>query len=139
MTMAAFAAQMTGMILAPQFIGNNPVQDKTGLEGKWEFTFKYTLPGSGPGDAITLPDALDKQLGLKLEQETTSLPVIVVEKANRASPNEPDVAKKIPAFPTEFEVATIKPFVPPAGWQWPHCDGNPDAAGRPRRDLRPAA
>ncbi len=118
MTMAAFAEGMTGMALAPQFIGNNPVQDKTSLEGKWDFNFKYTLPrGAGsPGDGITLPDALDKQVGLKLEQETISLPVIVVEKANRApSPNQPDVAKKFPAFPTEFEVATIKPIAPPSG------------------------
>jgi uncharacterized protein (TIGR03435 family) len=114
MTMAVFAQQMTGMPLAQQFIGTNPVQDKTGLDGKWEFTFKYTLP-RGPGntsDGTTLPDALDKQLGLKLDQETISLPVIVVEKANRPSPNEPDVTQKIPAFPTEFEVATIKPFAP---------------------------
>ena len=101
------------MVLAQQFIGTNPVQDKTGLEGKWDFNFKYTLPViGGPGDGTTLPDALDKQLGLKLEQQTISLPVIVVEKANRPSPNEPDVAKKIPPSPTEFEVATIKPFAP---------------------------
>jgi|HubBroStandDraft_6_1064221.scaffolds.fasta_scaffold113562_2 uncharacterized protein (TIGR03435 family) len=111
MTMAAFAGQMSTMPLAQQFIGTNPVQDKTGLEGTWEFNFKYTLPGAA-GDAITLPDALDKQVGLKLEQETLSLPVIVVEQASRASPNEPDVAKKIPAFPAEFEVATVKPFAP---------------------------
>ena len=115
MTMAAFAQGLTGMALAQQYIGTNPVQDKTGLEGKWEFNFKYTLPRSAaPGDEITLLDAIDKQLGLKLEQQTMSLPVIVVEKADRASPNEPDVTKKIPAFPTEFEVATIKPFAPPS-------------------------
>jgi uncharacterized protein (TIGR03435 family) len=113
MTLAAFAAQMTGMLLAQQFIGSNPVQDKTGLEGTWEFSFKYTLPIAGPGDGTTLPDALDKQLGLKLEQETMSLPVIVVEKASRPSPNEPDVAQKIQAWPSEFEVATIKPFALP--------------------------
>jgi uncharacterized protein (TIGR03435 family) len=113
MTMAAFAQQMTGMLLAQQVIGTNPVQDRTGVEGKWDFNFKYTLPlERAAGDGTTLPDAMDKQLGLKLEQQTISLPVIVVEKANRASPNEPDVAKKIPAFPTEFEVATVKPFAP---------------------------
>ena len=114
MTMAAFAQQMTGMLLAQQFIGTNPVQDKTALEGKWDFNFKYNLPLGGLGDGTTLPDALDKQLGLKLEQQTLSLPVVIVEKANRASPNDPDVAKKIPPSPTEFEVATIKPFAPAA-------------------------
>jgi len=114
MTMAAFAEGMRGMLLAQQYIGTNPVQDKTSLEGKWDFNFKYTLPlSAAPGDTITLPDAVDKQLGLKLEPRTLTLPVFVVEKANRVSPNEPDVAQKIPAFPTEFEVATIKPFIPP--------------------------
>jgi uncharacterized protein (TIGR03435 family) len=116
MTMAAFAEQMIRMALAQQYIGTNPVQDKTGLEGKWDFNFKYTLPmGSlgAPGDAITLQNALDKQVGLKLEEVTTSRPVIVVEKVNRVpSPNEPDIAKKIPDLPTEFEVATIKPSAP---------------------------
>ena len=95
MTMAAFAEAITGMLGAQQSIGTNPVQDKTGLEGKWDFNFKYTLPVLGPsGDTITLPEALDKQLGLKPEQESMSLPVIVVEKANRVpSPNPPDAAK----------------------------------------------
>jgi uncharacterized protein (TIGR03435 family) len=118
MTMTAFAEGLTGMTLAQQFIGTNPVQDKTGLEGMWDFNFKYNLPqpANSPGDAITLQDALDKQVGLKLEQQTISLPVLVVEKVNRtASPNAPDVTKQIPASPTEFEVATIKPFAPSSG------------------------
>ena len=102
MTMASFAEGMTGMTVAQQFIGTNPVQDKTGFEGKWDFSFKYNLPlpAGSSGDAITLQDALDKQVGLKLEQESVTLPVFVVEKANRtASPNDPDVAKRIPVFP----------------------------------------
>ena len=137
MTMPAFAAQMTNMPLAQQSIGTNPVQEKTGLEGMWEFSFKYSLPLlGGSGDAITLQDALDKQVGLKLEQETTSLPVIVVEKVNRASPNEPDVAKKIPTSPTEFEVATIKRFAPAWRRRRTRCDRNPDAAKRPHTDHR---
>ena len=136
--MEAFAQQMTSMLLAQQFVGTNPVQDKTGLEGKWDFNFKYTLPlNGGSGDGTSLPDALDKQLGLKLEQQTMSLPVIVVEKANRPSPNEPDVAKKLPPLPTEFDVATIKPLDPIGNG--PIRMGIPDAAGRPRKYLRLAA
>jgi uncharacterized protein (TIGR03435 family) len=123
MTMAAFAEQMIRMAVAQQFIGTNPVQDKTGLEGKWDFNFKYTLPTriiGAPGDAITLQSALEKQVGLKLEEITTRRPVLIVEKVNRVpSPNQPDVAKKIPDLPTEFEVATIKPS-PPAGTLGPN-------------------
>ena len=47
-----------------------------------------------------------------MEQETIPLPVIVVEKASHPSPNDPDAAQKIPALPEEFEVATVKPFIP---------------------------
>jgi uncharacterized protein (TIGR03435 family) len=111
--MAAFAEGMTNITLAQQFIGTNPVQDKTGLEGKFDFTFKYNpLAGATNSGDVTLPDALDKQIGLKLEQETITLPVLVVDKARRPSPNLPDVAQKIPPYPTEFEVATIKPSPP---------------------------
>ena len=81
-TMAAFATQLAGMPLAQ--IGTNPVQDKTGLEGKWEFTFKYTLPGSGgPGDGTTLPDALDKQLGL---QAGTANPLAARHRRGKGQP-----------------------------------------------------
>jgi uncharacterized protein (TIGR03435 family) len=150
MTMAAFAEQMIRMAMAQQFIGTNPVQDKTGLEGKWDFNFKYTLPvriSSAPGDAITLQNALEKQVGLKLEEVTTSRPVIVVEKVNRVpSPNEPDVAKKIPDLPTEFEVATIKPSAPagavgPNGAPLPRMmmrmmpGGRVDISGMPLKQL----
>jgi hypothetical protein len=137
MTMAAFAAQMTSMLVAQQFIGTNPVQDKTGLEGKWEFSFKYTLPlGGAAGAGITLPDALEKQAGLKLEQETMSLPVIVVEKASRPTPNEPNVAQKIPAFPSEFEVATVKPFALPGAGSGPIAIGMRMQPGGRVRYLR---
>jgi uncharacterized protein (TIGR03435 family) len=117
-TMAVFAQGVQNIPLAQQYIGTNPVQDKTGLEGTWDFSFKYTLPmlGGAGGDTTTLQSAIEKQVGLKLEEVTTSRPVIVVEKVNRVpSSNEPDVAKKIPPLPTEFEVATIKPFTPGPG------------------------
>src|SRR5580698_5678815 len=64
-TMAAFAA------MTVQFFrnGNHPVRDLTGLKGAWDFDFKtteyYQLPAAGP-DAVTIFDAVEKQLGLKL-------------------------------------------------------------------------
>jgi len=55
MTMAAFADGMRGMAFAQQVIGTNPVEDKTGIEGKWDFNLKYTLPlVGGGGVTITL-------------------------------------------------------------------------------------
>jgi uncharacterized protein (TIGR03435 family) len=133
MTMTSFAEGMTNMAIAQQYVGTNPVQDKTGLEGKWDFTLKYNLPtaAGAPGDNITIQDAVDKQLGLKLEQQTISLPVLVVDKLSRApSPNAPDVSKKIPALPAEFEVATVKPMEPIGNANGPIAIGIRFAGGR---------
>jgi uncharacterized protein (TIGR03435 family) len=100
----------------------DPVVDKTELTGTWDFELKWTarnrLAQAG-ADAVTVFDAVDKQLGLKLEAQKLPLPVLYVESANQVpTPNAPGVASKIPpAPPTEFEVATIKPSSPDARGQ----------------------
>jgi uncharacterized protein (TIGR03435 family) len=118
--MAAFAAGMLAIPLAPQYFGNRPVADQTDLKGAWDFTLEFTpkLPAGvqTSGQSIPLPDAIEKQLGLKLEQATIPLPVIVVESVNRKPvDNPPDTAKTFPPLPTEFEVADLKPSAPVAG------------------------
>jgi uncharacterized protein (TIGR03435 family) len=58
-------------------------------------------------------DALEKQLGLRLEMATTPTPVVVIDGANeKPTPNPPEVSQKLPAPPMEFEVADIKPVDP---------------------------
>jgi uncharacterized protein (TIGR03435 family) len=114
MTMAAFAQ------LLPRAVGQylpNPVVDQTGLQGAWDFEFSFTprplLAQAGP-DGISLFDALDKQLGLKLELKDMPTSALVVDSVDRKpTPNSPDVAKVLPPPPPpEFEVATIKPTSP---------------------------
>jgi uncharacterized protein (TIGR03435 family) len=83
-----------------------PVEDKTGLEGAYDFTLVFSpiglvqgrnLPpgagGPGPGGpggpggadvsdpsgALSLPDAINRQLGLKLEMRKRSMPVLVID------------------------------------------------------------
>jgi uncharacterized protein (TIGR03435 family) len=122
MTMAAFAAGLRDMPLANQFINTTPVVDQTGIEGAWDFSFKYSLPARvmlgalgapATADNVTLPDALDKQLGLKLELSQLPMPVIVVESVlQKPAPNSPGVEKGLPPVPTQFEVATLKPTDP---------------------------
>jgi uncharacterized protein (TIGR03435 family) len=119
-TMAAFAEQMRTMPSAQEFLGTSPVLDRTGLEGAWDFDFKASLPLRLPvptvGENISFPDALDKQLGLKLEPEKVPLPVIVVESVNRTpTPNAPGVEQRLPKAPAEFEVATVRPTAPKQG------------------------
>jgi uncharacterized protein (TIGR03435 family) len=100
----------------------DPVVDKTGLTGEWDFDLKWTarnrLAQAG-SDGITLFDAVEKQLGLKLEPQKAPLPVLIVDSVNeKPTPNAPGVETKIPpAPPTEFEVATIKLSSPDAKGQ----------------------
>jgi uncharacterized protein (TIGR03435 family) len=92
----------------------DPVVDQTALSGTWDFEIKWSprnrLAQAG-ADGISLFDAIDKQLGLKLEPQKAPMQVLVVDSVNqKPTPNAPDVASKIPPPPpTEFEVATIKP------------------------------
>ncbi len=113
MTMETFAQQMRGVA---GYVSDNLV-DKTGLKGGWDFEFRFTarafLPQAG-ADGITLSDAFEKQLGLKLEQQKTELPVLVIEKVNQTpTGNPPGIQTSLPPpAPTEFEVADIKPTLP---------------------------
>jgi uncharacterized protein (TIGR03435 family) len=70
-----------------------PVKDATGLDGYYDFTVNFSginqLPGArfdptatgatDPNGSLSLPEALQKQLGLKLEMEKRPLPVLVIE------------------------------------------------------------
>lgn len=95
----------------------NPVVDQTGLKGSWDFELKWTsrqLLTAAGADAITIFDAVDKQLGLKLEPQKVAVPVIVVDSVNqKPTDNPPGVTTSLPPPPpAEFEVADIKPSMP---------------------------
>lgn len=111
MTMEGFAQ------ILRNFAGDyltSPVINQTGLDGAWDFEFKWNfrqqLPQAG-ADAINIFDALDKQLGLKLDNQKVPTPVIVVDSVSeKPTDNAPGVAQSVPpAPPAEFEVADIKP------------------------------
>jgi uncharacterized protein (TIGR03435 family) len=112
-TMADFAEQvhmMGGGYLT------SPVVDSTGLKGSWDFDIKWTGRGqlaAAGADGISIFDAVDKQLGLKLELQKVPMPALVVDSVNqKPTDNPPDIAKTLPPTPTEFEVADIKPSTP---------------------------
>lgn len=97
----------------------NPVVDSTGLKGNWDFEFKWSprnLAATAGADGISIFDAMDKQLGLKLEAQKSPQPVIVVDSVNeKPTENSPEVTASLPpAPPAEFEVAVIKPSPPDA-------------------------
>ncbi len=94
-----------------------PVVDSTGLKGAYDFDFKWTPVGAlarAGSDGISVFDAVDKELGLKLALETAPRPVLIVDSVDEApTPNPSDLAKRMPPLPpAQFEVATIKPAKP---------------------------
>jgi uncharacterized protein (TIGR03435 family) len=117
-TMGAFAAALRGMIGSS--LGPNPIVDQTELTGHWTFDLTYSMQGFSPvardaDERISINAAIEKQLGLKLEQRLIPTPVLIVEAVERRpTENRPNVAEILPnvGAPTEFEVATIKPADP---------------------------
>jgi uncharacterized protein (TIGR03435 family) len=102
-TMAQFAEMLPG--IAPGYL-RTEVVDGTGLEGGWDFTFSFSPAGalqlgrgaggdggatpaggtaeaSEPSAAISLFDAVAKQLGLKLETQKRPTPVLVIDHIER--------------------------------------------------------
>jgi uncharacterized protein (TIGR03435 family) len=109
MTMAQFAEKLKN--IAPGYI-HSPVLDATGLEGGYDFTLSFSPAGlarsggegrggrgggeggpppasdaataaSDPNGAITLFEAIDKQLGLKLEAQKRPVSVLVIDRAEQ--------------------------------------------------------
>lgn len=117
MTMASFAAGLRSMF-GVQLNGNffdQGVHDLTNLQGKWNFDVKWSLPVFGPlgngGERITVAEALEKQVGLKLEEVPIPTKVVVIESVLRKpTDNPPNLKAVMPdiAKPTEFEVADVK-------------------------------
>ena len=94
-----------------------PVVDATGLKGTYDFDLKWTaraqLAAAG-ADGISVFDAVDKELGLKLDLQKSPLPVVVVESVDeKPTENAPDIGTILPGVvaPTAFEVADVK-FTP---------------------------
>jgi len=94
-----------------------PVVDATGIAGSWDFDVELSNQNAAAGpNAIAISDGLEKQLGLKLEAKTISLPVVVVDRVNeKPSANPAGVAASLPRlYPDHFEVASIRPSLPDA-------------------------
>jgi uncharacterized protein (TIGR03435 family) len=91
-TMARLAEQLASF--APRFFEGRPVVDATDLKGAWDFRLDWTplsggLAGlqSAPGQEFdtgtTIFKTMEKNLGLKLEQQERSMPIIVIDQVDR--------------------------------------------------------
>ena len=84
-TMQEFADFLSGPL-------EKPVVDKTGLEGRWDFSFDFTKymtdEPKGLEDFLqVLNPTLEGGTGLKLESERDMVDVLVVDHVEKASPN----------------------------------------------------
>jgi uncharacterized protein (TIGR03435 family) len=97
----------------------NPVVNATGIQGSWDFDIHWTSRGNlakAGADGISIFDAVQKQLGLKLAPEQYPTPVVVVDKVDeKPTPNAPGLDKALPPTPpAEFDVAVLTPSKPGA-------------------------
>jgi uncharacterized protein (TIGR03435 family) len=106
-TMGSFA-EFLHDVGTPYF--NRPVVDQTGLKGGWDFDLQWSYNKPTGGDGTSLPDALLKQLGLRVESKPTPTPVLVIQSVNeKPTPNAPDLATLLPPPPPkQFDVAVIR-------------------------------
>ena len=61
-----------------------PVTDRTGLAGRYDLRVEYM---EGPDDAGSLFTAFNEQLGLAFQPERAVMPVIVIDRAERPTPD----------------------------------------------------
>jgi uncharacterized protein (TIGR03435 family) len=110
-TIPAFVKILSGAPEASGYVFDYPVLDRTDLSGAWNFSLTWSPRRAynwspAPADIVTLFDAFEKQLGLRLALTKMATPVLVVEKANL--PRVTDA----PHPKMAFEVSEIRPIDP---------------------------
>lgn len=109
MTMSVFANRLRDM--GWDYL-TTAVVDNTHLEGTYDFDLRWNgrsqLLRNG-SDRTTIFAAVENQLGLSLTPATLPSPVLVIDRVSESpTPNAPDIGKKLPPRPVEFEVADLK-------------------------------
>jgi len=73
------------------YVGS-PVTDATGLEGGWDFTLNFSAPALAkaaeggspePNGAVSLQEAMEKQIGVKMEMRKQPTEVLVIDHLER--------------------------------------------------------
>ena len=96
--------QLAGYLVAAGSL-ERPVVDQTGLQGRFDLAMQYTMEPAGPqGNALppnpqsdqttpveqpgtTFLQALQEQLGLKLERRTASVDMLIIDHIEEPSEN----------------------------------------------------
>jgi uncharacterized protein (TIGR03435 family) len=142
MGMEQFARELYGSAEYDYF--DRPLLDKTGLTGQYDFTLHWTPRArmgarntDGQSTGTSVFDAVEKQLGLKVEMREEPVPVIVVYRVNLIPiPNRPGVTAALNARSlTEFEVAEVRAHKPETPFKFATYDTEADILGLNLRSL----
>ncbi len=119
---------------------DQPVVDGTDLKGSYDFELKWTPSGGrdrAGAASVSIFDALESQLGLKLALETAPRPVILVDSADETpTPDPPGTEKALPPLPLpEFEVSVVTPHKPGTPSHGSFGRGRLEVQGLTLRDL----
>ena len=80
------SASMTQIASALTSNVDRPVFDRTGLAGTYYFDLTYA--GDAPGSPLpSLPTVLRERFGLELKPDTGPVEVLVIDRAERPTPN----------------------------------------------------
>jgi len=117
-----------------------PVIDATNLKDSYDFDIKWTYFGAlqqAGADAITIFNALQNELGLKLDLQTAPRSVLIVDSVDQTpTPNVAGLEKILPPPPPpQFDVATIKPATPDAPSHATITSSQVDVRGLPLKFL----
>jgi uncharacterized protein (TIGR03435 family) len=112
--------------------------DKTGLTGAFDLQLQWMGRNqiTSSTDAMSLFTSLEKQLGVKAEQQKVPMPVISVVSVDRTpTPNAPGVTEALGKTPTEFEVVNIHLSRPDEKEDFRLANGRIDAKAVLLRDM----
>ncbi len=95
---------------------DHDVIDSTKLDGTWDFDLEWTPRGAlaaKGSDGISVFDAVEKQLGLKLDLKDVPLPALAIESVNRKpTANPTGIPSSLVLAAARFEAASVKPANP---------------------------
>jgi uncharacterized protein (TIGR03435 family) len=102
-TLTATSQTMGGLASLLSDLMGRPVEDRTGILGKFDFSMQWTPDPVDGGDALkggkavlppdnpqlgpTIFTALEETLGLRLVTAKVSVPVVIIERAEKPSAN----------------------------------------------------
>ena len=120
---------------------DRPLADRTEFTGGFDLTLRWTpswqIGAGSESEEVSVTDAVEKQLGLKVVAGQETVPVLVIDHVNRTpTPNAPGVAAALRA-PTlvEFEVAEVRAHKPGSAFKYATYDSEADMLGLSLRNL----